>query len=146
MITPVWDMPQHVEAFVSLGLWGDLRGVGPCRAVGFADADGLIGGVLFHDYDPDAGVIELTSYFARHDWLTKARLREVFSFPFDGIGARLAVARIAETNTRARRIWKALGAKETIIPEMHRPGEALCVFTLSSDDWHASQYMRTANG
>ena len=137
---PVWDMPREVEAFVSLGLWGDLRGVGECTALGFADQDGLVGGILYHEYDPDAGVIELTSYFSRRDWLNRSRLQMVFDYPFSF--ARLAVARIAETNTRARRIWRAFGATETRIPNLHRPGVAMCVCTLSSDDWRASKFMR----
>ncbi len=140
-VDAVWDMPQHVEAFVSIGLWGDLRGVGECQAVGYADESGLIGGVLFHNWDAEAGTLELTSFFARHDWLTRGRLREIFGYPF-GIGCRMAVARTPESNTRARRVWKALGARETRIPDLHRPGQALCILTLSSDDWRASKFMR----
>lgn len=128
-------MPEAVAAFVSLGLWDDLRGVGECQAVGFAGPGGLVAGVLFHDWVPEAGVIELTAYATRRDWLTKDRLRTIFGYAFDQIGCRMAVARTPEDNSTARRIWRALGASETCIPDLHRPGEALCIQTLTAEAW-----------
>ena len=145
-LTAVWDMPAAVEAFVSLGLWGDLRGVGACQALGYADRTGLVAGILYHNWQPDAGVVEITSYAARHDWLTRGRLIEIFAYPFDRVGCRMAVARIAENNRRTRRIWRALGARETLIPDLRGPGEAECVQTLAADDWRKSKFMRSIYG
>lgn len=135
-------MPEHVSAFVSHGLWGDNRGVGECQAVGFWDGD-FVAGVLFHNWTGHA--IEMTAYSSRRDWLTAGRLRMIFAYPFD-IGCNLAVARISEKNDLARRIWRALGAKEYVIPELRGPGEAECVFTLSAGDWNNSRFMRQYNG
>lgn len=135
-------MPDHIQAFVSLGLWGDLRGVGDCQAVGFYDGKDLVAGVLYHNFDPDAGVIEMTAYSARRDWLTKDRLQSIMAYPFTGAGCRMVVARIAEGNARARRIWRSFGAKEYLVPDLRRAGEAECIQTLAADDWRASRFMR----
>ena len=137
----VWDMPDHVAAYVSIGLWGDLRGFVGAQACGIFDGK-LIGGVVYHDWNPDAGTIEVTAYFERHDWMTRDRLRKLFAYPFDAVGCRMVVARHSEENRTARRIWKAWGARETCIPELHAPGVALCVATLSADDWRGSRFMK----
>lgn len=131
-----------MSAFVSLGLWGDLRGfVGP-QACGVIDGERLIGGIVYHDWDPDAGSIELSAYFERHDWLTRGMLREILAYPFDIAGCRIAVARYSEHNRTASRIWKSWGARETRIPDLHAPGVALCVATLTTDDWRGSRFMK----
>lgn len=143
MIHEVWNAPEAVAAFVSHGLWGDQRGFGPCKAVGFAtEKDGLIAGVVFHSFNPWGGTIELSSYSSRRDWLTKERLRAIFGYPFDQLNLRLCVARISEKNTRTLRIWRALGAALTPIPDLRGEGEAEVVAVLKRDTWENSKFKR----
>jgi len=142
VIHDVWTAPAAVAAFVSDGLWGDQRGFGPCKAVGFVKDGALIAGVVFHNFDPWSGVIELSSYSTRRDWLTKARLRVIFGYPFDQVGLRMCVARISENNTRTLRIWRALGADLHRIPDLRAEGEAEVIATLKRDDWQSSKFAR----
>lgn len=143
MIVPAHGYQDEINAFVSNGLFGDGRGFGPNQCMGWAtETEGLVAGVVFHNWHPDDGVIELSSYSTCRDWLNKDRLRAVFSYPFDHLGSRLAVARIHENNTRARRIWRALGAAETLIPDLRGDGEAEAVAVLKAADWRNSKFMR----
>lgn len=134
----VWGATPAVERFVSLGLWGDDQGVGPCQGVGFADPDGnMVAGVLLHNYQPDAGVIEVTAYSVTRRWLTRGALAEVFGYVFDQLACQMAVARIAEDNSTARRFWTALGAQEYIIPRLRGRDAAEVLSTLTEEQWRA---------
>lgn len=130
----VFDGP--VIEFVKAQLPDCARGFGRCRAIGFERGGQIIAGVVFHNWSPETGVIELSAASSRRDWLTRDRLIEIFAYPMR-IGCRIAVARIGENNTRARRIWQSLGATETIIPELRGPGLAECVYVL-----HLERLMR----
>ncbi|WP_420012243.1 hypothetical protein [Tateyamaria sp.] len=56
----------------------------------------------------------------------------IFRYPFDQIGCRAVVARHSEQNTRVIRIWRALGATQTKIPELRGPNEAEVVAVLTA--------------
>lgn len=143
-MTPVWGATPAVERFVSLGLWGDDRGVGPCQGCGFADAAGnMVAGVLLHNWQKDAGVIEVTAYAATRRWLTRTALAEVFGYVFDQLECQMAVARISEGNAVARRFWTALGAQETIIPRLRGRDAAEVLSTLTEEQWRSSRFNRT---
>lgn len=138
----VWDYPQEIASFVSHGLWGDNRGFGKCQAVGFVDGDELVAGVVFHNYDPWSGVIELSAYSKHRKWLNKTNLKAIFGYPFDQLNCRLCVARISEKNTRTLRIWRAFGAVLTPIPDLRGEGEAEVVAVLHRDTWKNSKFTR----
>lgn len=140
MIVPVYDHSDAVKVFVAKGLWGGRRSI-EGYGLGFAtEADGLVAGIVYHNFDPDGGVIELTAYSTRRDWLNRNRLRAVFSYPFEQLGVRLCVARISENNTRTLRIWRSFGAELTPIPHLRAEGEAEIVAVLRRDTWENSKF------
>lgn len=132
-----------MRAFIEKGLGITLT---PAECIGWGRGGRLIAAVAFHNYDKRGGVIELSAYSTARDWLTKERLRDLFAYPFDQLKVRLCVARIAEGNRRARRIWRALGAKEFVIPELRGAGEAECLFLLDQTTWTKGKFMREDNG
>lgn len=143
MIHEVWDHPAEVALYVSQGLWGDQRGFGPSKGLGYAtEESGLIAGVVYHNFDPWSKVIEISAFADRQDWLTKSRLRAVFSYPFDQIGTRICVARISENNTRTLRIWRAFGADLHRIPDLRADGEAEIIAVLHRDKWKQSKFFK----
>lgn len=111
---------------------------GNCQAVGVVN-DGLIAGIVFHDWNPRSETIEVSAAADSPKWATRKTLTALFAYPFDGIGVRIVYARIAESNTRARRLWRAFGAKETAIPEMRGVGEAEIIATLTREQWQKSR-------
>lgn len=134
---------EAVAAFVARLIPGCERGFGACQAVGFLDDSGaLVAGVVYHNWQPEAGVIELSAASIHRKWLTRERLKEVFGYPFDGLQCRIAVARIGEHNATARRIWRSLGADEFVIPKLRSPTEAEVIYTLSAETWRASKLSR----
>ncbi|MDF3904697.1 hypothetical protein [Paracoccus sp. AS002] len=135
-------MHAHQDAlrlFLERGLGIEI---GPAQFMGWARPDGIVASVGFNNWQPDAGVIEMHAYASRRDWLSKDRLRELFSYPFGQLGVRMCVARISERNDTARRVWRALGASEFVIPELRGPGEAEAIYTLHRDQWSSGKFMR----
>ncbi len=131
-----------VERFVAALIPGCERGFGEAQGIGFLDGAGrLVAGVVYHNWNPESGVIEISAASTCRDWLTRDRLKEIFAYPF-AIGCRMAVARIGEHNRRARRIWRSLGADEFIIPALRSPTEAEVVYTLTSEQWHNGKFSR----
>ena len=147
MTRPVYDFRRQVKAFVEHGLWGGRRRFGACAAIGFADArEGLVAGVIYHNYEPDSGVIEISAYSSRRDWLVKSHLKTIFDYPFNQLDLRLVIARCGEKNERVRRIWKVLGASEAVIPELRGSSEAEIVLLLHRRNWNQSPFMRKRHG
>lgn len=128
---------DQIAAWVSERLGGP--DFGNCQAVGVLQGDVLIAGVVFHGWQPDSNVIEVSAAAYSPKWATRSNLTRLFAYPFDGLGVRIAFARMAEKNERARRLWRAFGATETAIPELRDAGEAEIIATLTRAQWQGSR-------
>lgn len=146
MIDIVFGQDDLVVDFVDRLTIRTGRGFGQCSTLGFAKGGKLIAGVIYHSYDPEAGVIEISSGSTSRMWTTKGVIRAIFSYPFDQLGMRMVVARISESNARTRRIWAAFGADEHVIPGLRGPNEAEIVATLTAEKWKAGKFERNNNG
>lgn len=139
---PVWDCPKEVAAFVAHGL-GYSTGFGNSKGLGYAnETEGIVAGVVYHNWNPASQVIEISAYSSRRNWLNKSRLRAVFSYPFDQLNCRMCIARISEKNTRTLRIWRVLGADFHTIPDLRADGEAEVVAVLRRAKWKNSKFLR----
>lgn len=141
-MTPCHQFRREIIAFVENGLWGGARQFGEATAMGWADETGIVSGLVWHDYNPDHGTIELSAYSTRRDWCSKSILREMFAYPFDQLGLRMVCARHDASNRRARRIWKSFGATEVILPRLRGDNADEAVALLHRDDWRNSKFMR----
>lgn len=132
----IYDTPR-VSQFVAENIEGCARGFGDCQAIGFEKNGRLIAGVVYHNWVPENGVIEISAASTCRNWLTRANMNVIFGYPFR-IGCRMIVARIAESNKTARRIWRSLGSDEYVIPSLRSPLEAEIIYTLTAEQWRAS--------
>lgn len=142
MITPVYDCPEAVKTFVAAGIFPPGRLFGEATAIGFLDKKQLTTGIVYHNYDPDTEVIEISAFAIHRNWCNKEILKIIFQYPFDQLKVRIVLARCSEHNKLVRRIWKALGASEYLIPELRGPNEAEAVLILRAQDWAKSKFMR----
>jgi hypothetical protein len=135
-LTPVWD--DAAASWVAARIPGCGRGFGACRALAVVDGEGrTVAGVVFHDWNPERGTVELSGASTDRRWMTRAVLAEIFRYVF--AVARVAVARTSARNEPVRRLWRALGASEHLIPELWGPGEACAVHTLTRPQWQLSR-------
>lgn len=140
----VLDMPVAVKQFVESGLWRGEHKFGECTAIGFGDDKvGLVAGVVYHDYNPDYGSIEMSAFSTVRDWTTRDNIALIFGkYPLLQLSCRVIVGRHSEHNHRARRIWKNLGASEHLLPELRGPDEAEVVALLKRETFLNSKYMQ----
>ena len=135
---------EAVASFVSQLLFGDSRGFGNCRAIGSIDADGkLIGGVTYHDWQPEAGTIELSSAATTPRWLSPVVLDAIFRYPF-AIGCQMALMRVSARNARLTRQLDALALRRLPIPRLYGRDEDGILYTMTDAAWSTWKFRRKA--
>jgi RimJ/RimL family protein N-acetyltransferase len=131
-----------VEEFVALNIEGCSRGFGECVTIGVLKGDTLVAGLVYHNWQPEAGVMELSVASTTPTWLTRPVLKEMFGFPFERCDCQLVICRTSEAQTRLHRLLKALGFTKYRIPRLRGRDAAELVWTLTDDIWNASKFAR----
>lgn len=122
------------------------RGFASCQALGSLDADGfIIGGVVFHNWSPEHGTIELSAA-GSGGWLTKRLINRAFEYVFEELDCQLAYTQQDESNGASRRVFLALGATETVIPRWRGRNTPGVLSTLTDDAWKASRFNEVNHG
>ena len=70
------------------------------RALGIIDGEGkLIAGVVYHNYDPEAALIEISgAALPGKYWITPETLRRAYQYPFLGLRCQMVVQRTPSDN------------------------------------------------
>jgi len=131
---------QVIAKWVGKHIPGGERGFGPCLAAAVFEDGQIIGGIIYHNYDPESQVIELSG--AGKDWLGREYLHAVYDYIFNVAGCQMTVMRIAENNVRMRRIAERFGYAKHFIPRLRGPDEGEFIMTLTKEDWQASRFNR----
>jgi hypothetical protein len=131
-----------VARFVSDHItFGGNGGFAPCTAMGVAnDEDFLVGGFVFHNYEPEIGVIEVSFAGTTRHWLTRPILYAAFSYVFNQLGCQLACSRTPASLRHACRIARAYGFKQVLVPRLFGRDEDGIISTLTVDDWRANGF------
>lgn len=132
---------QAVGDFVSCQIWGEPDQFDRFCTLAVGDDSALIAAVVYHNYQPEAGTIEITCAAIKRRWMTREIIKAAFDMPFKILGCQAVLARHSIDNKEPRHIWQAIGAKEYIIPRLRgkdMPDEAIAVLT--DDDWKASRF------
>lgn len=136
----LYGQSQMVADWVAARIPGCERGFNKCQGVGVLRGTELIAGVVFHNWSPESGTIEVSAAATSPKWATRKNLTELFAYPFEGIGCRLVIARTSEANKRVRKLWLAFGATEHILPDLRAEGVGECVLILTKDAWQKSRF------
>lgn len=139
-MTPFWD-PQ-VADWVSVRIKGCERGFGQCQAMGVAHKDKLVAGVVFHNWEPETGTIEVSGAAEDSRWMTRKVINEALTYVFDTAKCQMLVARQALDNAPARRLWLGIGGTEYIIPRLRGRDTDGSIITLTDDQWAQSKFKR----
>ncbi|MFE0015980.1 N-acetyltransferase [Mesorhizobium sp. NPDC059054] len=143
-----------MATWVARHIPGCARGFGNCRAMGVLNGDRLVAGMVYHDWAPEHGVIEISGAATTPCWLTRPVLWQMFAYPFLGIACQMVVMRVSERNEQWNgrglpRLLKAYGFDKHTIPRLYGRHENGLVFTLTDDAWRANRFHRkelAANG
>lgn len=146
MIQILWGSAQNPKVNDRLATWcaqkvGLVRGFSePFTTMGVFSGSDLIGVTVFHNYQPEDGVIEISGASASARWLPRSILFEKFSYIFDQLGCQLCVMRVSERNDRMIAVARKYGFTGHLIPRLRGRDEAEWVFTLTDDEWRKSRF------
>ena len=89
---------------------GDVKGDWPWyAALGVVKGGRLVGGVVFHDWRPDAYDIQITAGFETPRWCSPLTLTQILRYPIEQLGCRRCTAFTAMSNRKARFFLERLG-------------------------------------
>ena len=102
MLGYVYGHDQVVAQFVAQLIPHCRRGFGPnIVAIGVVEGDALIAGIIFHNWDPEAGIIEISgAALPGKHWLSRETLRRMFQYPFHTCGCQMVVQRTPADDER----------------------------------------------
>jgi RimJ/RimL family protein N-acetyltransferase len=137
VIEIVYGQSAMVASWVAVAMKDPAyeRGFGNCTAIGVAENGDLIGGTVFHQYSPEAGIIEMSSAAVSPRWLAPKMIRAIFGYVFDQLGCQAVVMRVREDNSRMVRIAEKFGFEGHLLPRLSGRDLGLWVFILTDDQW-----------
>ncbi|HCZ48109.1 MAG TPA: hypothetical protein DCZ11_03775, partial [Gammaproteobacteria bacterium] len=102
------------------------------KAIGIIDGrDRLAAAAVFHDWRPEAAVIDFSCVSWAPRWLTRGVLHAIMAYPFEQLECQAVHSVTDPANTHIRRMAQAVGATEHVVPRLLGPrrGEVHLVLT-----------------
>lgn len=131
---------RAVAAFVAAlmphgGAFGDNS-----RAIGVVHKNKLIGGLVYHDWNPQAGVIEISGAATSPRWLSRKNIHFMLAYPFEDCGCQMVVMRTSEHNKRVQKVITGIGFDALRIPRLYGRDEDGILLTLTDDAWKSGRF------
>lgn len=102
----------------------------------------LIAGMIYHNFEPDAGVVEISGAGTSKRWLTKETLRVLFQIPFKDWGCQAVVMRVSDHDEALHSILTRYGFERYKIPRLRGRDESENVFVLTDEAWASNKFNR----
>lgn len=136
---------EALAHLVAQRIWpGSQKAFGPCSAIAVVDGERLAAGLVYHNYDKAAGVVEISGAAWRKGWLTRRVLNVMYSFPFEDLGCQAVVQRVSDDDHAQHRMLNRFGAQRYRIPRLRGLNEAENIFVVTKETWQANNLRRLA--
>ena len=86
-------------------------GFGPCKAIGVAVGGVPVAGIVYHDYQPHVGVVQISMASTSPLWAKRNTIRALLSVPFEQYQCYKVWTAIPADNERAIRFNRGIGMK-----------------------------------
>jgi len=131
-----------VSQFVASLIPHCRRGFAPtAKTIGVVDeGDKLIAGVVFHNYDPEAEMIEISGAATTPRWLSRGMVARMHQYPFHQCGCQMVAMRIPADNERLLRQLAVYDYGFVLVPRLFGRDRDGVVATLTDDDWAANRF------
>ena len=117
------------------------RGFGKCRAIGVVDETGLLGGLVYRNWCPEVGTIEISgAALPGTNWLSRRTIQIMYDYPFYQCGCQMVIKTTMADNEIVLRIMAAIGFTLHYIERLGGRDRDGVVGTLTVEDWEASKY------
>jgi RimJ/RimL family protein N-acetyltransferase len=122
------------------------RGFGKCKAIGIQDETGLIGGLVFRNWHPEFGTIEISgAALPGTNWFSRRTIQVLHNYPFYQCGCQMVIMTTMATNEIVLRILAAIGYTFHYIVRLGGRDHDGVVATLTVEQWEASKYNTSRN-
>lgn len=128
--------------FITERIWGAEKPMSEGTVMAVTDGARIIGACLFHNWQPDEGVIELTGASCANGFMSRPMLQTVFDYAFNALGCQAVVMRVDPANERMCRIASAFGFKRYDIERLRGRDKAEALFILGDDEWRAGRFYK----
>jgi RimJ/RimL family protein N-acetyltransferase len=145
MLDYVYGHDEAVAQFVASLIPHCHRGFGPnAKAIGVIDNEGyLIAGIVYHNWDPEAGIIELSgAALPGTYWLTRETLARMYQYPFHQCGCQMVVQRTPSDDVRLLGILAAYGFSFVTIPRLFGRDRDGVICSLTREAWESNKFNR----
>lgn len=142
-MTRIWLHPRDgaayeaVARFLADRIGAEVAGWQTGTIMAVAKGDRIVAAVLFHNWQPRHGVIEVSGASDDRGWLSRAVLFDLFDYAFNQMGAQAVVARMDADRPLGRR-FEAYGFRRYDIPRLRGRDKAETVMVLGNDEWTAN--------
>lgn len=102
----------------------------------------MVAGVVFHNWCPEHGVIELSAAATSKRWVTRPVIKAVMGYAFDEAECQMIVSQMDMSNDAPRALWRGLGATEYVIPRLRGKDADGVLATFTDDAWRSSRFNR----
>ncbi|MBB6304047.1 N-acetyltransferase [Rhizobium leucaenae] len=135
---------EMLARLVADRIWpGKGKDFGKCQAIAiFHDETELAAGLIYHNWDPDAAIIEISGASWIKGWLTKSVLRAMYGYPFVDCGCQAVVQRVSDDDTAQHRMLKVYGAEHYRIPRLRGQDKAENIFVTTREAWQSNKFSR----
>lgn len=130
-------------SFVSNRIWNEPRAFNNGSALAVADGDLIVGAVIFNNYDPASGVIELHGAADSPTWLTRKVIRVMADYVFGQLRCQAALMRVDPDDKRLGRMLTAAGFERFDVPRLRGRHKADAFYILGDDVWSLNPLGRT---
>ena len=144
MLDYVYGHDQAVADFVaSMIPRCRTRGFGPCKAIGVVDDGRLIAGLVYHNWEPEAEIIEMSgAALPGRQWLTRGTIARMYQYPFLQVGCQMIVQRNSVDDDRLLRQLAVYGYTFIRIPRMLGRDKDGVLCLLTYEDWVNNRFNR----
>jgi hypothetical protein len=142
MLDYVFGHDEAVAAFVAqLIPECRERGFGKCRAIGVVDETGLLGGLVYRNWCPEVGTIEISgAALPGTNWLSRRTIQIMYDYPFYQCGCQMVIKTTMADNDIVLRIMAAVGFDLHYMKRLGGRDRDGVVGTLTVEQWEASKY------
>lgn len=142
MLDYVYDHDEIVADFVAALIPACRgRGFGRCKTIGVVEGGLLIAGLVYHNYDPDAGTIEISgAALPGHYWMTRETLKRMYQYPFLGCRCQMVINRVPADDERQLRQLAAYNYMFIRVPRALGRDKDGVLCLLTREDWEANKF------
>jgi hypothetical protein len=142
MFRYLYGHDEIVAKFVATLIPHCRRGFGDAaKSIGVIDEEGrLVAGLVYHNYDPEAEIIELSGASINPRWLTRGTIARMYQYPFIQCGCQMLVQRTPIENERLLRQLAVYDYNFIKVPRMFGRDKDGVLCMLTYEDWAANRF------